>query len=364
MNVARPNLDRGFSAGVKQQSFGNFRDSNMSFPAGITGAQPPPTSINRPRRTYDYPMFPIDNNYDMNWSQGTLLFIKKDNNFLKHIYDLHMARMFMYQSGINEIVARKKQPANGGTTTYAAGSMNGTDDAQQRMKKKKTYDHSFLGTVESIREHFDFIGPAFGETDPGTQVGSIDITDSVTYTGNSKHVPVAIYGEAMMPMVFDEDLFPGQTLYMYIKGVKPQRDYATPSQVALKVPEIVDDFDIVPDILFYSRQTNLPPPRTTDLTELYKCEGGQPPLTDRCYIEWNFDERFSASRQKKPVMGKLKEGPLWQIGRNYNRESAFNSNGVSRLNTKQKEPLPFSINFNALPKMEIQVDIERILAHS
>jgi len=364
MNVDKPNLNRGLSAGVKQESFGNFRDGNFSFPANIANAQPPPTSINRPRRTYDYPMFPIEQNWDMEWSQGTLLFIKQDTNYLKHLYDLHMIRWHMYQSGINEIIAKKKQQQAGTSTSWTASTLGGSDDVQQRMKKNKTYDHSFLGTVESIKANLDFLGPAFGESDPGLQVGNIDITSDVTYTGNSKHVPVAIYGEAMMPMLFDEDLFPGQSLYMYIKGVRPQKDFGNPKQVGMRVPPEVCDWDIVPDVFFYSRQSNQEPPYLSDSTELYKCEGGQPPLADRAYIEWEYDSRLPIATQRRPQVGKVKQALLWKIGRNYNRETAFNSQGNSRLQTKAKEPLPFSINFNALPKMEFQVDIKKILANS
>ena len=73
MQVAKPNLNRGLSAGLKQESFGNFRDSNFKFPTGLSAAQPPPTRMTQPRFTYKYAILPTEGNWDMRWDTGTIL---------------------------------------------------------------------------------------------------------------------------------------------------------------------------------------------------------------------------------------------------------------------------------------------------
>jgi hypothetical protein len=351
MQVSKPNLNRGLSAGVKQESFGNFRDSNFRFPDGLSKSQPPPTPLTNPPFTYKYAILPTENNWDMRWDVGTLLFVKKDDNALKQMYCLSYARTLMMQSGINHHLAKKSLPSSSSTTSSAL------------VTKPRARDYNFMGTMEDIVQNLEFAGVGIGPVEPGLQIGTADMTTSMKYSGNSKQVPFVAMGRCFVPNLWECQLRAGQDLYI---GIKPRKIKGGKSYNELgdpkNVPTGIEDYHTCPDFFFYTHPANRPPPYCTDQSKaLDEAKGNQPPLTDRAYIDWTVTE--DSMTKVKTYEGEIKDAIVWKIGRVYRLEQSRNtvrSVGTSRIYEKSQEPLSFEKDYRTYPMIEIQLDPTRV----
>jgi hypothetical protein len=213
-----------------------------------------------------------------------------------------------------------------------------------------------------VSENLEFAGLGIGPTEPGLQVGSLDISDSISFTGNAKHVPFVDYGHAFMPNLFDEDIRAGQDLYLIIKPVISQKTFFTPDRNGLQVPTHIQPHQLFCDTIFYTNKANIQPRYCSNTVELYKQNRGQTPLHDICYIDWILDTR---EKDPKHYIGELKPGMLWKLGRAYNQEFARFTTSSRSSSVRQKEPLPFDVDYNtAYKKMEVQLDPKRIFSYA
>jgi len=366
--IDKPNLNRGVEAGLKQPSFGNFRGNNMSFPKNLANSQPPPTTQSRPRISYPLSMYPVPNDYDVQWGVGDLLFAKTDSNRLRHLYDMKLLRYVMYQSAISkhmEEISAMTRRNQADTITGAPELQTDTsEDLEKRLRKAKSVDYGFLATLESIEKNLDICGILFGETSPEVQVGNVELSNAVAFAGSAKNLSVMVDGDAYMANVFSNKIMPGQDLYLMIKPQKPQRQYANPRMHTFQVSADIKDWHLIPDLVFYTTPGGGEPPYMSSMDELYACDPTkQPPLTDRGYIEWSYDSRKKTDiNTERPQIGTLKQGILWHLGKAYNEE--FPIVDVYDRNTpRPQQPLAFQ-DFSTMDKLQFQVCIEKIMANS
>ncbi len=142
-----------------------------------------------------------------------------------------------------------------------------------------------------------------------------------------------------------------------MKPRQPGKTYYTASGDANGMPTDIDDTDTIPELIFYTHPQNRPPIYCSDYTPLHEGKGGQPPLNDRSYIEW--DVSIDANGNKKILKGTLKDAVVWRIGRVYNPQGSRQSTG-KRLAIKTNEPLAFTRDYRSFPMMEVQLDPERV----
>lgn len=364
-NVAQPNTNRGLAAGVQNERFGAFRDGNMSFPQGAAGWQQPPTTMSRPTLSYRYPILPTEHNYDAKWDNGTILFVKKDDNRLKRMYCLSLLRAMMMQSAIERHLDRRTGSGSGGAEpladSVAAAFGKPAAPVYSKIAKAKRVDHSFLSTIESIAENLEFAGLGAGPTDPSLQVGTFEMQDSMHYSGSQKQVPFIFNGNAFMPKVFQQDLDISTPLYMIIKGVCPPPKFYNPAGDGLTVPKSICKTDLVPDVIFFASPAHRAPMYNSDPSALYRRKGEQPPLDDLSYIEWSLDPRTKDITNY--VMAEMKTGLLWSIGHNYNSETSAFDHASSKNLRAVTAPLPFHDDYGKnCDLMQIYVNPKRVYA--
>lgn len=322
--VARPNTNRGVSAGVNQPAFGAFRDNNFSFPSSAFDWQAAQDNNSLSIIAANFQMTPVTGNRDVQWDVGTLLFVKKDNNVGKEFKDINMFR----EEAANAASAQKSQSA----------SMGGMDRQSKRVL--------LMSSLENIAANFEPAGVCIGPTTPGTLQSVTDDSASVRYSGTLKALGLVIMGHTPFPNLFSGDeLREGQQLYFFIKMVKaPVRVGST---ILSQQPGL-----LVPDLVFFSRRDDGLPERQSAeaLRILAECKGEQPPLDDFSYIDWNYDSA------NKPTHGVLRQGLLYKLGTCLHYYKASND----RLFGQKKEPLSYNINLLTLPMIEIMLNIERI----
>lgn len=366
-NIPAPNTNRGVSAGMNQPSFG-IRNGNMKFPSNITNSQPPPTSASRGRRTIKVSIKPAPNNWDKKWGVGDWLLFKSDANMLKTAYDIPLFRYLTYQSAISkhldDIEILKNKSSSAPKSIFDGGS-NMNDAIDMKYKKSRATDYGFLSTLESIDTNLELGGVLFNDTSPETQVGTMEVTNSVAFSGLAKEAAVMVEGDCYMPMLFSNKIMPSQGLYMMIKPQKPQRQYANPLMQTFQVPSDIKDWHLIPDLVFYTTLGGGEPPYLTSMDDLlYKRDPTmQPPLTDRAYIEWGYDERENVNMATRlPYVGELKQAILYKIGKAYNMESPITDNSYRGV-PRPQDPLPFA-DFSAMKKMQFDVHVDKIYANA
>jgi hypothetical protein len=362
MQVDKPNLNRGVSAGIKQPSFGNFRGADFSFPTNLSRSQPPPTLQTQGRFTYDIPILPVDGSWDNRWNTGTFYMVKKDNNQLKQLFCLPFARTLMAQNGLAMHVSRRKALFSTGDEAdddyYDEDSPTGGNGLQgsgtlKQFVKSRARDYSFMGDMDMIAKELDFSGIGIGPVDPSLQVGTADMGNTAKYTGHAKHVPAVHHGHCVMPNLWNTALRAGQDLFVIVKPRLVKNNYYNPSGEVMALPSTYKDYDTIPDFMFYTNVDNKPPVRCSDNTAELEGKGGQPPLYDRSYIDWDCD------KSGNPVRGTLKDALVWKIGAVYSMQTSRAAN-VSRLNVKPAEPLAFERDYNTFPMMEVFLNPSRV----
>lgn len=348
LQVDRPNLNRGTEAGLRQESFGNYRDNNFSFPSGLSSAQPPPVPYSQPRMTWNVPILPTENNWDTRWNMGTLYFGKKDLNQLKQLFCLSYARALMAQSAIT----RHEETKRNARMTQDEIDLEGTGGLKH-FTKSRARDYGFMGSMETIAKELDFCGVGFGPVDPSLQIGTADMGNSARYSGHAKQVPMVVQGHCFMPNLWETKLRAGQDLFVILKPRIPGKRFYNTAGETMVVPSDIRDWDTIPDFSFYTNEVNKPPVFCSDNTALFENKGGQPPLHDRSYIDWECDA------DGKIRCGELKDGLVWKLGRVYSLQTSRAAN-TSRLTIKSSDPLQWARDYNTFPMMEVQLDPQRI----
>ncbi len=342
MKVAAPRLNQGMSGGIKQPSFGNFRDNDFSFPGTkLSAGQGPPAQLSQPRMTFHYPIFPPQTSWDKNWGTGTLYFMQKTKGLLKNMFCVSYSRTLMATMGIRARLDAKKP-------------VDPNEQAADALLKPRQRNYGFMSNMERLMEEFDFAGVGFGDIEPGLQIGNADMGDSQRFSGAAKQVPLVARGHCFVPNLWETGLRTGQHLFIIMKPRLPGKAYYTATGDSNQMPTDIADTDTIPELIFYTHPENRPPIYCSDYSALLECKGGQPPLYDRSYIEWEV-----GPDKKTIVKGQLRDAVVWDIGRVYSTQSSRQSTG-SRLAIKSTEPLAFTRDYRSFPMLEVQLDPQRV----
>ena len=130
------------------------------------------------------------------------------------------------------------------------GGSNMNDAIDMKYKKSRATDYGFLSTLESIDTNLELGGVLFNDTSPETQVGTMEVTNSVAFFGAGQGGCSDGGGDCYMPMLFSNKIMPSQGLYMMIKPQKPQRQYANPLMQTFQVPSDIKDWHLIPRSCF------------------------------------------------------------------------------------------------------------------
>ena len=344
MSVPRPNLNQGIEAGIMGARFGNDRGANMGFTQSMLKWQTTTAKMGNPRITYQYPILPTDNGWDSSWDNSTYLFLQKSDAVLKNAFSLETARYLMYQSAITRFDNDARLSASTSTVEQ---------EALRMMPRGRGRNYGFLATIESIAENLEFIGSMIGPAEPGTAVGTSEVSESVMYSGNFKNVPAVIFGHGYSPN-FWGDLQSMQDLWLIIKPMEIMENYYSPTGERQTVPvSLRQKRALISDFQF----TSYRPMEMSSTKELYECKGEQPPIDTAYYIDWEYDA------QGRVTSGTLKRGIVYHIGKANHAEKAYNGGGYVP-STKKAERLPWNRDYSKCTKqMEVLFDIKRIRAY-
>jgi hypothetical protein len=333
LSVRRPNTNL---SAVNRPEMGAFRDNNFSFPRGALDWQAAQDNNSLSIIANQFTMAPTEGNRDVMWDQGTLLFVKKDNNIAKSFYDITSFRA-------------------GAATSAAAAYVNkgktvSTNNIDRRNK------NLMMSTLDSIAENFEPAGVCIGPTDPGIMQSVTDDQSTVVYSGNLKTVGVVTMGHTHFPNLFSsEELRAGHQLYFFIKCVPAPQKYV---DVAGRETSLNSRVTLVPDLVFFSRKDDKLPERqsTEALRILKECKGDQPPLDDFSYIEWVYGTDTDPKQSTYPTHGFLRQALLYKLGTCLHYYRASND----RLPGQKKEALQYVTDYRTFPMIEIMLNIERI----
>lgn len=332
-SVARPDTNRGIAAGVNQPAFGAFRDNKFSFPNSAFDWQAAQDNNSLSIIAANFTMAPIEQNFDVRWDVGTLLFVKKDNNLGKSFCDITMFR------------------TTAATAASAALSTTTTPHSMHNVLDRKDKKNP-MGDLASIAENFEPAGVCIGPTSPGMMQTVTDDFSTVRYSGNLKTIGLVIKGHTPFPNLFsNEELRGGQQLYFFVKMVTPPSKIMNAAGDTVRIPAKLGF--LVPDLVFFTRKDDGLPERQSSeaMRILAEKKGEQPPLDDFSYIDWQY-----SGTSLVPTHGILRQGLLYKLGTCLHYYKASND----RLPGQKKESLQYVTDYRSFPMIEIMLNIERI----
>lgn len=336
-SLSYPNarLDR---SGRSQPEFG-FGRGDMAQQGGMMNWQSQQTSKSMPRQTYHYLVRPWKHGFETQWGLGSLLFIKREDQTLKTMYDLPLLRFFMRQS-------RELEKGNQ-MTVNAQPNVVGSYDANRQSKQRRArwYDTTYMTSMESVADNLTFAGLGWGESTPDMKDSSGREGEWGDFTGIGKAVPFVNYGQAFMPNLFGH-VEAGDSLYMILKPIPANfaAGLVNPLGEGIGKSKLTSD-DLVIDTVFFSSSDRSPPP-AADIMSTPNGVVEQPPLQTRTYAAQHPDGSFEA-----------KSGIVYYIGRSMKR---YIGPGPYRKNLQRDDRPEMMTHVNQVDKMEIQLDVDRL----
>lgn len=314
-----------------------FRNNGNMDLKSLTDWTTESTFDTNPLITYNFPIAPLRDGLNRQWDTGTMLFMKRDTQMVKQMFDLSMLRAMFYMAKIQQVEGERTDP-NGRSALSGARSRGD--------------NYMYLADLGSVRENLAFIGTAYSGSEPsiGPRVGLP--TDGMAYTGGFMMQNCVFQGMGTIPNFWGA-LAQNQKLYLIIKPMVMESTYYTAQGTPVKVPaSILAKKRLVLDVCFYTSVNNAPPSCCTDASLLLKADGGQPPIDDAAWIDWRRDSDGNI------LYGTLERGIVIEIG------SAYHSEVDSRQQPHAPGPrvaerLPWNMDYNTLYKpMEVRFNIK------
>jgi hypothetical protein len=279
---------------------------------------------------------PWQHGFETQWTNGTLLFIKREDQTLKTMYDLTLLRFFMRQS-------RELEKGNNMTVNAQPNVVGSYDaDRQKAHRRAKWYDTTYMTSMESVADNLAFCGLGFGENTPDMKASGGREGEWSDFTGAGKSMPFVNYGQAFMPNLFGH-VEAGDALYMIIKPIASNFAAGLVNPLGEGVGKSkLTSSDLVIDTVFYSSSDRAPPP-AADIMSGTNGVIEQPPLQTRTYAAQHPDGSFEA-----------KSGIVYFLGRSMKR---YNGPGPYRQNLQRDDRPEMMTHINQLDKMEIQLDV-------
>ena len=338
--VQKPNLNQGVEAGIFGPRFENDRGMDMGFSRRMLKWQTTTAKQTNPRITYQIPILPPDNDWVTRWSEGTFIFLQRNDALLKNAFSLETLRFLMHQTAITRFANEKRRKT-------AASPLEA--EALKNMGRGRGRNYNFLSTIEEIQDNIEFAGVLIGPAEPTTATGTSEANDISMYSGNFMNLPLIIHGHGWVPNPWGE-LQTMQDLYMIIKPMPILDTYYAPTGEPHNIPEEMrKKRELICDIQF----TSYRPAESAGLKELYECKGEQPPIDTASWIDWTYNERGEV------IDGQLRRGIVYHVGKANHSERAVNSGGYVP-SSKKAERLQWTSNMNTIfKKMEILLTVSR-----
>jgi hypothetical protein len=308
----------------------------MAPQGGMMKWQSQQTSKSMPRQTYQFLIRPWQHGFETQWTNGTLLFIKREDQTLKTMYDLTLLRFFMRQS-------RELEKGNNMTVNAQPNVVGSYDaDRQKAHRRAKWYDTTYMTSMESVADNLAFCGLGFGENTPDMKASGGREGEWSDFTGAGKSMPFVNYGQAFMPNLFGH-VEAGDALYMIIKPIASNFAAGLVNPLGEGVGKSkLTSSDLVIDTVFYSSSDRAPPP-AADIMSGTNGVIEQPPLQPPTPAAQHPDGPLEA-----------KSGIDYFLGRSKKR---YNGPGPYRQNLQRDDRPEMMTHINQLDKMEIQLDV-------
>jgi hypothetical protein len=240
----------------------------------------------------------------------------------------------------------------------AKGKREGDNDAEQTdgMFGGSKIDKSIFFDLDKFAASIVPAGVLNGPVEPYLQTGR-GRDDYGTASTNRMTAALVQSGKTLIPNMTRnvKPILPGQLIWMIWKMV-PLRDVAVhrnPQGEVCKGPSALSSIpahELTIDVIFYTSQDNLPPPRLTDLGKMYLEPEAQPPLECMQY-------KVFPDGRVNPKLFHIKDGIVFQLGAAMHREDPTATVSQSDQRTLSSYT---QVEINMLKKMEIFWDLKRI----
>lgn len=319
-----PALDTNHNSFDKPE-FGIGRGAN-----GITDDmydwQAEPLDVNDPRAVY--PLNFRDNPNTSQWRMGTPVFtIREPGTLAQTALDISQVQELAWDAAQNEMI-RSRDAARAVVTTD-----NEFGVAEDRSWKRTIHADvdNIFSSMSKVRELLDFSGVLFRAPAPYTRTGRRKDQFS-EYRGGPRVAPLQLFGGIQIPNMWDHyphSLTPGQRLWLIIKPialssmVECKSSSGDTKRMTNYTPEPTDQ---VIAFIWYTNKNGKPPPRASNMEELYKRHALQPPLYSRSYKEYQTDDKG----KKQVSRFVIEDALIINIGTVRHHEPPINSSDEQR----------------------------------